>query len=89
MEGRQGKHQDLQRLTSLCASLRRRGVRVMFDPSPWFAGRVGGQDMLAFWKNVDVLSGTEEELAIWVPAAGEGVDLARACCDHGPGVVAV
>lgn len=78
---------DVQLLTALCRDLRSRGARVLFDPSPWFAGRVGAGQMLDLWRHVDVLSGTEEELAHWVGQTGPS--LPRACLQRGPQVVAV
>lgn len=56
---------DLEDLHRICTELRCRGTRIFFDPSPWFAGRVGVEAMHAFWAEVDCLSATEEELAEW------------------------
>lgn len=80
---------DLQQLTAVCASMRGAGARVLFDPSPWFAGRVAPAAMLDLWRVIDVLTGTETELSHWLPNAGHGEDLARACHGVGPGFVAV
>jgi len=74
---------DLEELGEVFAALRRRGTRVMFDPSPWFAGRVEAGAMLATWAEVDGLVATEEELCTWHPAA-EGETLAAQLLEKGP-----
>lgn len=79
---------DVDALGGLCRSLRAKGVKVLFDPGPWFAGRVPPPAMARLWRQVDVLSATEEELAHWVPGGHQGVDLARACLALGPVLVA-
>ena len=81
--------EDLVRLTTVCAGLRKQGARVLFDPSPWFAGRAEGADMLRLWSEIDVLSGTQDELACWLPEAGDGAALARAGVASGPSLVVV
>lgn len=78
---------DAQVLTALCRDLRGRGARVLFDPSPWFAGRIDAAQMLDLWRHVDVLSGTEDELAHWAGASGAA--LAPSCLRWGPSLVAV
>ena len=80
---------DLRRLTEVCVRLRDSGIRVLFDPSPWFSGRVERADMLRLWSAVDVLSGTEEELAVWVPGIDDAAGMARAAVDSGPSLVVV
>jgi fructokinase len=60
--------EDLRELAALFSRLRRLGTRVVFDPSPWFAGRVSVADMHALWREVDCLLGTEEELLHWQEA---------------------
>jgi sugar/nucleoside kinase (ribokinase family) len=57
---------DLRELHRVCGELRQRGAQVLFDSSPWFAGRVEVADMHALWAQVDCLSATEDELAAWV-----------------------
>jgi len=57
---------DLADIAELVAAVQQRSCLVAFDPSPWFAGKVDKQDMLALWKQLDVLSGTEDELRQWV-----------------------
>ncbi|MEE3259607.1 MAG: carbohydrate kinase family protein [Candidatus Latescibacterota bacterium] len=56
---------DLGALLRVCGEMRRRGAQVLFDPSPWFAGRADVAEMHALWAEVDCLSATEEELAEW------------------------
>lgn len=56
---------DLEEIRRVCGEMRRRGARVLFDPSPWFAGRVDAAAMHALWAEVDCLSATEGELAEW------------------------
>ena len=43
---------------------------------------------MQLWEHVDVLLGTEEELSHWT-GGGQGEQLARACCRHGPKLVVV
>lgn len=57
---------DLVDIAEVVEQLQQRGCLVAFDPSPWFAGKVDKHDMLALWKQLDVLSGTEDELRQWV-----------------------
>ncbi|MFP6647725.1 MAG: carbohydrate kinase family protein [Candidatus Latescibacterota bacterium] len=80
---------DLNQLTTVCAGLRRNGVRVLFDPSPWFAGRVDRAEMLRMWSVVDVLSATQEELACWLPDIDDAAGLATAGVSAGPSLVVV
>ncbi|MEE2832017.1 MAG: carbohydrate kinase family protein [Candidatus Latescibacterota bacterium] len=81
---------DLNQLTTVCAGLRRTGVRVLFDPSPWFAGRVDRAEMLRMWSVVDVLSATQEELACWLPDVDDAAGgLATAGVSAGPSLVVV
>lgn len=81
---------DLNQLTTVCAGLRRTGVRVLFDPSPWFAGRVDRAEMLRMWSAVDVLSATQEELACWFPDVDDAAGgLATAGVSAGPSLVVV
>lgn len=80
--------EDLRELAKLFALRRRRGTRVVFDTSPWFAGRVSVADMHALWREVDCLVGTEEELLVWQQADNEE-DLAERVLDRGVEVVVV
>lgn len=80
--------EDLRELADLFVHLRRRGARVVFDPSPWFAGRVSVADMHALWREVDCLVGTEDELLVWQEASG-AEDLAERILDRGVEMVAV
>jgi ribokinase len=79
---------DLEALSRVFAATRRRGGRVAFDPSPWFAGRVTAAAMRAAWAEVDCLLGTEEELVAWHPAS-DPLALARGLLDLGPEVAVV
>ena len=56
---------DLEAIRRVCGQIRRRGARVIFDPSPWFAGRVAVGAMRALWEEIDCLSVTQDELATW------------------------
>lgn len=60
----------------------------MFDPSPWFAGRVSVEEMLEVWKFVDCLVATEEELGCWVET-GAAEEMAGQVLELGPAVVVV
>jgi len=74
--------EDLRELSAVFAELRQRGTQVVFDPSPWFAGRVAAEDMYALWREVDCLLGTEEELLFWQEAHSVE-DLAERVLDRG------
>lgn len=80
--------EDLRELNELFTGLRRRGARVAFDPSPWFAGRVQRAAMHALWREVDCLLGTEQELLCW-QEAGNVEDLAERILDRGVEVVVI
>jgi fructokinase len=62
--------EDLRELFAVFSELRMRGAQVVFDPSPWFPGRVAPEDMHALWREVDCLVGTEDELLFWQDAHG-------------------
>jgi ribokinase len=79
---------DLGEIHRVCAAMRRRGTRVFFDPSPWFAGRVGRDAMHGLWPEVDCLAATEEELASWV-GSGDCEALAEGALARGVGCVVV
>ncbi|MSR82826.1 MAG: carbohydrate kinase family protein [Candidatus Latescibacteria bacterium] len=79
---------DLEKLGRVFAQLRHLGTRVMFDPGPWFKGRVAGPDMLRLWSQVDCLVATEEEFQVWHPA-GDTQSLAAQLLDFGPAQVVV
>jgi len=57
--------EDLSELSEVLREFRRGGSQVMFDPGPWFFQAASRSQMLAAWKNVDVLVGTEQELGTW------------------------
>lgn len=79
---------DLTEMRRVFAGVRERGGQVMFDPSPWFAGRVKGEEMRKTWKSVDCLVATEDELRNWVEAGNVEV-LADRVLELGPEIVAV
>lgn len=79
---------DLSALGEVFERRRQQGTRVIFDPGPWFAGRVDREAMLATWSQVDCLVATEEELAHWL-GFGQGEDLASRALALGPEVVVV
>ena len=79
---------DVDGLQELFAGARARGARVVFDPSPWFAGRVSAEQMLGLWGRIDGLVATEEELGQWLPA-GSPEALAGAALEAGPQWVVV
>ena len=79
---------DVDRLQELFAGARARGARVVFDPSPWFAGRVPAEQMLRLWGTIDGLVATEEELGHWLPAGSPDV-LAGGALGAGPRWVVV
>ncbi len=79
---------DIAELRTVFSALRRRGAAIAFDVSPWFVGRAAASDMLALWREVDFLVGTEDELAAWQEADGVE-DLAERVLDRGVGCVVV
>jgi sugar/nucleoside kinase (ribokinase family) len=56
---------DLQQLCKVFSKLRGNGTNIVFDISPWFAGRVCRSLMVEVFKYVDYLIGTEDELRVW------------------------
>lgn len=79
---------DLGELEKVFARLRQFGSKVMFDPGPWFKGRVDARDMLALWSQVDCLVATEEELLAWHPSA-DAQSLAAQLLQFGPPLAVV
>ena len=79
---------DVDSLQELFTGARARGARLVFDPSPWFAGRVSAEQMLCLWRLIDGLVATEEELGNWLPA-GSPEALAEAALEAGPRWVVV
>ena len=79
---------DVDGLQELFAGARARGAGVVFDPSPWFAGRVSAEQMLGLWGGIDGLVATEKELGHWLPA-GPPEKLATAALEAGPQWVVV
>lgn len=82
------EREDLAEMRELFGELRHRGAKVMFDPSPWFAGRVEKEEMLATWREVDCLAGTQEELGFWMDTE-DAEELAGQILEAGPELVAV
>lgn len=72
---------DITQLLDVFTAVRARGSKVLFDPSPWFAGRVEADAMRQLWTQVDVLSATADELTPWLPKCTEAADLARAAAE--------
>ena len=79
---------DVASLKRLFAELRERDVHIVFDPSPWFAGRVGRSEMLELLSMVHCLSATESELGEWFPSPDAGT-LAQRVLDGGVECVVV
>ena len=79
---------DVDGLKELFSGAKARGARVVFDPSPWFAGRVSPGEMLGLWRLIDGLVATEEELGNWL-RAGSPEGLAEAALETGPEWVVV
>ncbi len=79
---------DVDSLQELFSGARGRGGRVVFDPSPWFAGRVSPEQMIGLWALIDGLVATEEELSHWLPA-DTPEELADAALETGPQWVVV
>jgi fructokinase len=79
---------DVGELAEVFSQLRRRGTRVVFDPGPWFKGRVEAEAMRRLWAQVDCLVATEEELLVWQPAA-DVLALAGKLRERGPAQVVV
>jgi len=85
---------DAVELAEVFEALRARGARLLFDPGPWFARCLDRERMLGLWAQVDVLTGTREELAHWLPeraavAPAAAVEVAVAACAVGPETVVV
>ena len=79
---------DFRTLHELFTELRDREVRIVFDPSPWFAKRVERNAMLQLFSSVYCLSATQSELGAWFPAA-DPKTLARHVLDCGASCVVV
>lgn len=56
---------DLPVLMQVFQHMQARGVKVVFDPSPWFMMRSDAKTMYRAWEYVDVLVGTLDELNTW------------------------
>ena len=79
---------DFRTLHELFSELRDQEVRIVFDPSPWFAQRVERNAMLELFSTVYCLSATQSELGAWFPAA-DPKTLARHALDCGAACVVV
>ena len=79
---------DFRTLKELFTELRDQEVRIVFDPSPWFAKRVERDAMLELLSSVYCLSATQSELGAWFPAA-DPKTLARHILDCGTACVVV
>ena len=79
---------DLVEMREVFAKLRRRGVKVMFDPSPWFEGRISVEEMQELFGEVDCLVGTEGELRVWQEAE-DPQELAVRILEMGPEIAVV
>ncbi len=79
---------DLVELEAVFGQLRTGGTRVVFDPGPWFKGRVEAGAMRQVWAQVHTLVATEDELRQWHPAAHVHA-LAVGLLDLGPAQVVV
>ena len=79
---------DFQGLSELFRDLQDRSIRVVFDPSPWFAQRVERDAMLELFSSVHCLSATQFELGAWFPAEDPEA-LARHVLDCGPACAVV
>ncbi len=79
---------DFQGLSGLFRELQDRGIRVVFDPSPWFAERVERTAMLDLVSRVYCLSATQSELGAWFPAEDPEA-LARHVLECGPACAVV
>lgn len=77
---------DAAELLSLFVKLHERQVQIVFDPGPWFAGRVGRQEMLDLFSKVHCLCGTDSELGHWF-AEGDSEAIARSALESGAGMV--
>ena len=80
--------EDFRTLKGLFSVLRDRQVRIVFDPSPWFAQRVERDAMLELFSGVHCLSATQAELGAWFPAADPKA-LAHHVLDCGPACAVV
>ncbi|MDD9987294.1 MAG: carbohydrate kinase family protein [Spirochaetaceae bacterium] len=79
---------DFRALKDLFIELRDRQVRIVFDPSPWFAQRVERDAMFDLISSVYCLSATQSELAAWFPVEDPAA-LARHVLKCGPACAVV
>lgn len=80
--------EDLRELTSVFQTFRARGTGIAFDPGPWFFAAASREEILASYREVDCLIGTESELSTCHPV--DGVEqLVEALLSCGPERVVV
>lgn len=77
---------DAVALKSLFTELLDRHVKIVFDPSPWFADRVGKEPMFKLFTMVHCLSATESEMRDWFSEA-DPMTLAQQALDRGVEIV--
>jgi sugar/nucleoside kinase (ribokinase family) len=80
---------DAGSLLYVFRGLRERGSKVAFDLSPWFAQCTDRATMRQLWRQTDCLIGTREEMAFWLPEAGDAQMLAARLTEYGPSMVVV
>jgi sugar/nucleoside kinase (ribokinase family) len=79
----QATAEDLDELTAVFQVFRSRGAGIAFDPGPWLFAAASREAMLASYREVDCLIGTEAELSTWHPV--DGIEqLVEALLDCGP-----
>ena len=79
---------DGEALERVFNAMQRRQVRIVFDPGPWFADRVGKDALLGLLRMTHCLTATKEELGAWFSPA-DPASLAQRALDHGVECVAV
>jgi 2-dehydro-3-deoxygluconokinase len=79
---------DMPVLMQVFQHMQSLGVKVVFDPSPWFMMRSDEKAMYQAWAYVDVLVGTQDELNTWAQLDDVSV-LCHFLRDLGPKCVVV
>ena len=59
----------------MCAQLAKKGARIVVDPGPWFAQAATADQMAPLWPHVDLLIGTDAELAPYADGSATPRDL--------------
>ena len=70
---------EIAELTKVFQHMQTRGIRVVFDPGPWFMMRSEQEAVYAAWQCVDVLVGTQEELNTWAKCDAVSDLMAHLC----------